>query len=133
VAEYLIDTHIFLWAIDAPKQLLRAERNLLEDSAIDVAVSVASFWELSVKLRKGSLQLKRGTKPIADDYFFRQATQASFSILPIDAPEAEYVRRLPNFHKDPFDRLLIAQALLQNRIVMTRDAVFHEYPGVHVF
>jgi PIN domain nuclease of toxin-antitoxin system len=93
---------------------------------------VGTFWELSIKLAKGSLQLARGQPAIGSDYFSRHARIAGFSILPIHAPEAEYVRRLPGIHRDPFDRLLIAQALLLNRIVITRDAVFAKYPGVQV-
>ena len=57
---YLIDSHIFYWAIDAPENLSAAERGLLEDLSVDVAVSVASFWELSIKLAKGMLRLGRG-------------------------------------------------------------------------
>jgi len=59
----------------------------------------------------------------------RQAGIASFSVLPIDPPEAEYVRVLRKIHRDPFDRLLIAQALLTSRTVITRDVMFAQYPG----
>ena len=133
MALYLIDSHIFLWAIDAPRKLRASERNILENTGIDVAVSVASFWELSIKLAKGSLQLRSGKPPISREYFARQAVIASFSILSIDPPEAEYVRSLPNIHSDPFDRLLIAQAVLKGRVMMTRDMVFTKYPGIQVF
>jgi PIN domain nuclease of toxin-antitoxin system len=102
VAVYLIDSHIFLWAIDTPKKLRAAERRILEDASIDVAVSVASFWELSIKLAKGSLQLRSRKSAIAGDYFARHAAIAGFSIFTIDPPEAEYVRVLPNIHSDLF-------------------------------
>ena len=133
MARYLIDSHIFFWAIDAPENLLKAERSVLEDSSVDVAVSVASFWELSIKLAKGKLQLRPGKSMIGGDYFSRQAVIAGFSVLSIDPPEAEYVRVLPKIHSDPFDRLLIAQALLSTRTVITRDAVFAHYPGIQIF
>lgn len=133
MARYLIDSHIFFWAIDAPEHLRSAERSILDDSSIDVAVSVASFWELSIKLAKGALRLRPGKSAIADDYFAKQAGIAGLSVLPIDSPEAEYVRVLPKIHSDPFDRLLIAQALLSSRTVMTRDAVFARYPGIQIF
>jgi len=133
VAQYLIDTHIFLWAIDAPEHLRVAEHHILDDSSTDVAVSVASFWELSIKLAKGSLRLRPSKSKIGNNYFATQARIAGFSVLPIDAPEAEYVRLLPRIHSDPFDRLLIAQALLSSRIVITRDDVFANYPGIQVF
>ena len=133
MAQYLIDSHIFLWAIDAPERLLLAERKQLSDAANDVAVSVASFWELSIKHSKGLLPLGAGKAPVSGDYFARQAGIAGFRTLSIEASEAEYVRRLPGIHGDPFDRLLIAQALLGHRILVTRDAVFSLYPGAQVF
>ena len=133
MARYLIDSHIFLWAVDTPEQLLVEEREAIEDPSNDVAVSVATFWELSIKLTKGSVRLRPGKEPIAGDYFAKQAGVAGFSIVPINPPEAEYVRSLPKIHKDPFDRLLIAQARLSSRIVMTRDRVFARYPGIQVF
>jgi len=132
-SHYLIDSHIFYWAIDAPENLHGAERRLLEDSSVDVAVSVASFWELSIKLAKGMLRLGPGKSAISGDYFTRQAGIAGFSVLSIDPPEAEYVRVLPPIHGDPFDRIIIARALLSGRTIMTRDTVFARYPGVQVF
>jgi PIN domain nuclease of toxin-antitoxin system len=132
VARYLIDTHIFLWAIDAPEQLSTGEREVLEDVSVEVAVSVISFWELSIKLSKDLLRLRVGKRAIPSDFFAVQAERASFSILPIEAPEAEYVRELPRIHADPFDRLLVAQALVGNWQIVTRDAVMSEYPGVRV-
>lgn len=133
MTRYLIDSHIFLWAIDAPEHLLAAERRVIDDSSIDVAVSVASFWELSIKLAKDAIRLRPGKSAIGIDYFAKQAGIAGFFVLPIDSPEAEYVRILPKIHNDPFDRLLVAQALLSSRTVMTRDAVFAQYPGIQIF
>jgi PIN domain nuclease of toxin-antitoxin system len=133
LARFLIDSHVFFWAIDAPERLRLAERHLLEDATADVAVSVASFWELSIKLAKGALALAPGKGPRAGDHFERHARLAGFGILPILAPEAEHVRVLPRIHGDPFDRILIAQALLGARTVVTRDAVFSSYPGVRLF
>lgn len=131
--EYLIDSHIFMWAIDAPEPLSGDERRLLEDSDVEVAVSVASFWELSIKVAKGLLRIQEGKSHNPGDHFARLASATGFSVLSIKSPEAEYVRRLPWIHRDPFDRFLIAQALLGNRVVITRDTVFAKYPGVQVF
>lgn len=132
MTRYLIDTHIFLWAIDAPERLNFEERTVLEDASVDVAVSVASFWELSIKLSKGLLRLRTGEREIPNDFFAVQANKASFIIVPIEAPETEYVRELPKIHGDPFDRLLVAQALLGNWKVITRDRIIADYPGVRV-
>ena len=128
----LIDSHIFFWAIDAPKHLSAAERDILDDSRVDVAVSVASCWELSIKLAKGMLRLGPGKAEIGSDYFVRQAGIAGFAVLSIDPPEAEYVRVLPYIHRDPVDRVIIAQAMRSGPTIMTRDAVFGRYPDVQV-
>ena len=133
MARYLIDSHIFIWAIDAPERLLAAEREILDDSTQDLSVSIATFWELSIKIAKGSLRPRSSRTVLGDDFFARQARIAGFTVLPIEAPECEHVRRLPPLHGDPFDRLLIAQALIGGRTIITRDAVFARYPGVQVF
>lgn len=96
-------------------------------------MSVASFWELSIKLAKGMLRLGRGKPAVGSDYFARQAAIAGFSVLSIDPQEAEHVRVRPPIHGDPFDRIIIAGALLSGRTIMTRDTVFARYPGVQVF
>jgi PIN domain nuclease of toxin-antitoxin system len=133
LARYLIDSHIFFWAIDAPERLLGPERAVIENPAEDIAVSVASFWELSINLAKGTLGLSPGKAPIGPDYFSKQAAIAGFAVLPIEAAEAEHVRSLPRIHGDPFDRLLVAQGVLSRRVILTRDDVFARYPGVQVF
>jgi PIN domain nuclease of toxin-antitoxin system len=133
VAGYLIDSHIFFWGIDAPERLLAPERMLLENSSNDVAVSVASFWELSLKAANGKLRLSPDKAPVAANYFARHATTAGFRVLTVESPEAEYVRQLPRIHTDPFDRLIIAQALIGGRMIVTRDSIFARYPGLLVF
>ena len=133
MAGYLIDSHIFFWGIDAPERLLAYERVLLENPTNDVAVSVASFWELSLKAANGKLRLSPSKAPVAADYFAKHATMAGFRTLSIEPPEAEYVRQLPRIHADPFDRLIIAQALIGPRMIITRDSVFARYPGVQIF
>ena len=133
MAGYLIDSHIFLWASESPAKLLRAERDVLIDRRFDVAVSVASIWELSIKAATGRLAIPGRKHPIPASHFSRSAASMGISVLPVEAAEAEYVRQLPRIHGDPFDRMLIAQALLGGRILVTRDAVFSRYPGAQVF
>jgi PIN domain nuclease of toxin-antitoxin system len=133
VARYLIDSHIFLWARETPARLLASERAALSDASNDIAVSVATIWELSIKLAAGRLKPSEKSKTVPADHFARSVDALGFGLLPIEIQEAEYVRRLPLIHRDPFDRLLIAQALLSNRVVVTRDAVFSRYPNVEVF
>ena len=133
MARYLIDSHIFLWAREAPARLLASERAALSDADNDIAVSVASIWELSIKLATGRLTPSEKSKTVPVDHFARSVEALGFGLLPVEIQEAEYVRRLPLIHRDPFDRLLIAQALLSNRAIVTRDAIFARYPDVQVF
>ena len=129
----MIDSHIFLWAVEDPKRLSAAEQSFLSDPHLDVAVSVASLWELSIKASIGRLVISKQAKSIPPDHFSRSAAQVGVRILPIEAPEAEYVRQLPWIHKDPFDRLIIAQALIGGRVIVTHDDIFARYPGVQIF
>ena len=133
MAGYLIDSHILLWAVESPKRLSAGERVFLTDPRVDIAVSVASLWELSIKISIGRLAISRQVKSIPPDHFGRSASQVGVRILPVEAPETEYLRQLPWIHKDPFDRLIIAQAVLGGRMIITRDNVFARYPGVQVF
>ena len=133
MAGYLIDSHIFLWAVESPKRLSAVEQGFLTDPRHDIAVSVASLWELSIKTSIGRLAISKQIKSIPSDHFSRSASQVGVRVLPIEAPEAEHVRQLPWIHKDPFDRLIIAQALISGRAIVTRDAIFSRYPGVQIF
>jgi PIN domain nuclease of toxin-antitoxin system len=133
VARYLIDSHIFLWAIESPETLAQTEKSILIDMSRDVAVSVASIWELSIKIAKGQLAIPARPQSVSPDHFERAAERLGVPILPIAAPEAEYVRQLPLIHRDPFDRIIIAQAVLSGRTIITRDSVFSRYPGVQIF
>lgn len=133
MARYLIDSHIFFWAIESPSDLSADETAFLTDPRTDVVVSVASIWELSIKTAIGRLAIPGGRKTIPVDHFTRSANLNGIPILPIEPAEVEYVRQLPHIHRDPFDRLLIAQSLLGGRAIVTRDSVFARYPGVQVF
>ena len=133
MARYLIDSHILLWAAESPLRLSAGERTVLSDARVDLVVSVASIWELSIKAAIGRLAIPGKPQAIPANHFTRSAEKIGIPIIPVEAPEAEYVRQLPRIHDDPFDRMLIAQALLGARIIITRDAVFSGYPGVQVF
>lgn len=113
----LLDTHVALWAItDDPKLPSKIKAQILAPKTI-VWVSVASIWEITIKYSLG-----RGDMPIsgrqAADYF----AQAGYQILDIEAEHALAVESLPTHHQDPFDRLLIAQAMVEPMRLITRDA-----------
>lgn len=115
----LLDTHIFLWVtMDSPQLTLKA-RQLIE-GADEVYVSAVSVWEVAIKARLGRLQ--------ADARELAEAIEPSgFRELPVTATHAAGVGQLPLHHHDPFDRLLVAQALAEPLRLVTADAVLAQY------
>ena len=115
----LLDTHIFLWAITGSTRLTRATRRLME-SADEVYVSAASVWEIAIKAGLGKVE--------ADPDAVAAAIEPSgFLELPVHAAHAARVARLPPHHHDPFDRLLVAQALVEPLRLVTADSVLTQY------
>ena len=115
----LLDTHIFLWIVSDHFNLKPRMRNLLE-SAIGVYVSSASIWELSIKAKIGKLD--------ADPEELIQAVDASgFLELPVSSRHAAHVARLQMYHRDPFDRLLLAQAIVEQMQLITVDGQLKQY------
>jgi len=118
----LLDTHIALWAItDSPTLSAEARRLILAPNN-EVYVSAASIWEISIKHA-----LRRGDMPVSGKDAAGYFTQAGYSILDITADHAVYVENLPNHHADPFDRLLVAQALYEPMHLLTHDKTIATY------
>jgi PIN domain nuclease of toxin-antitoxin system len=126
----LLDTHAFLWAIFEPERLSRAVRRWLVNPQIKLYLSVASVWEMELKHREGKLN----AEPSVVDTSMREL---SVYPLPIAVP---HVRALATLeldstsigHKDPFDRLIAAQAVVENLPLVTADAAFAEYSRVEI-
>lgn len=115
----LIDTQIFIWVVIDSKNLSSQARQILLDAAA-VFVSAASVWEIAIKVRLGKLE--------GDPHTFAAAiSQSGFHELPISARHAARVYELPLYHRDPFDRLLIAQALSEPLRLLTADSVLCKY------
>ena len=115
----LLDTHVFLWAVSGSRKLNARSRNMLE-SASAVFVSAASILEIGIKVRLGKLQ--------ADPAALVEAIDASgFIELPVSARHAAKVAELPAVHPDPFDRLLVAQAVCEPLLLVTADAALAGY------
>jgi PIN domain nuclease of toxin-antitoxin system len=104
----LVDTHILLWAISEPHSLSSASHRQLEAPENGVLFSAASIWELALKLQTGRLALA-----VELDALIQAAKTIGFEELPVNAIHAAGVRSLPLYHRDPFDRLLVAQAILE--------------------
>ena len=118
----LIDTHTFLWFIDDNPRLSARAKDLLESDA-DLLLSVASLWEISIKVSIRKLSL---AQPY-DVFVPRQLTDNAIEILPISLAHLGVVSTLPFHHRDPFDRLMIAQALVEQLPIVSVDAAFDSY------
>ena len=119
----LLDTHAFLWWLAGNRRLSPAARRAVDDTANDVVVSAATAWEITTKHRVGKLP---EAEAVALDVTGSIASQG-FDELAITVADAERAGRLPGSHRDPFGRMLIAQALAHNLTVVSVDAVFDGY------
>ena len=119
----LLDTHTLIWAVDAPSRLTPVATLTLQDPANELLVSVATVWEVSIKTGSGKLTLSGAyrqwmTKALAD---------LGAVLLPVTVEYADVQAGLPFHHRDPFDRLLIAQSLTENVPLVSADAQFDAY------
>lgn len=118
----LIDTHVLLWAAAEPERLPASFREALESPENEVLFSAASIWELAIKMQIGRLSPGLPLEEIA-----RTAVERGFAELPVTAAHAAGVARLPMHHRDPFDRLLIAQAIHEPARLLTVDRTLAKY------
>ena len=125
---YLLDTHAVLWALTAPARLGREAREVLTDRSVPIVVSTVSAWELSTKQRLGKL-------PQADAIlgaYSRHLDRLGATRLPITEEHALLAGRLDWDHRDPFDRMLAAQAIIGSMTLITGDAAFADLTSVPV-
>jgi PIN domain nuclease of toxin-antitoxin system len=115
----LLDTHVFLWWLAGDTQLGEAAIELISDESNQVYLSAATSWEISVKRNKGLLKAPYDIDAAID--------KVGFSKLPISVFHGEQADNLPDHHKDPFDRMLIAQAQAEGLEIITCDCVFPKY------
>lgn len=118
----LLDTHVALWAITDSPHLAPKARDLIANPANTVWVSVASLWEITVKHSLG-----RGDMPVSGAQAKAWFEQSGYQLLNIEAPHVLGVAELPALHNDPFDRLLVAQALAEPLRLITHDAQVARY------
>ena len=115
----LLDTHVLLWALTDDPHLTADVRDLIIDGTVEVFVSAASAWEITIKQGLGKLR--------APDDLPAQLVAARFEALPISVEHAVAVLDLPDHHRDPFDRMLIAQATVEALTIVTHDAQIGRY------
>ncbi len=118
----LVDTHVLLRAAFEPDRLPELFRERLESAQNEVLFSAASIWELEIRMQIGRISLEVAPEEIA-----RTAVERGFDELPVMAVHAAAVRNLPLHHRDPFDRLLIAQALHEPARLLTVDRLLAKY------
>jgi PIN domain nuclease of toxin-antitoxin system len=123
----LLDTHTFLWWVDDDSELTAAARRAIADVNNECYLSMASCWEMAIKSSLGKLRLARHVERFVSE----QLTANGFTLLNIELRHAAKVEKLPFHHRDPFDRLLIAQAMTEKLTIVTADRVFAAY-GVKV-
>lgn len=118
----LLDTHILLWALGDPARLDAATRGIIENNTNEVLFSAASIWEIAIKAQLGRTDFKARPEEIA-----RAARSTGFVELPVHAQAAALVADLPLHHRDPFDRLLVAQAMTGPLRLYTADPLLQLY------
>jgi PIN domain nuclease of toxin-antitoxin system len=118
----LLDTHSFLWFIDDNPKLSTTAQKLLESDA-DLLLSTASLWEIAIKVSLGKLILPLPFRPFVQQHII----QNEIELLPIQPEHLEHLLTLPFHHRDPFDRLLAAQSLVEKTSLVSVDTIFDAY------
>jgi PIN domain nuclease of toxin-antitoxin system len=122
----LLDTHTFLWWVEDSPRLPRRFHAAIAEPANDVFVSAVTVWEIAIKRRTGRIAFSGG--------IVEEIRSHGFQPLPIALGHTEAVEDLPVFHRDPFDRMLVAQAMVEEIILLTVDAQIIKYaPNVRLF
>ena len=119
----LLDTHIFIWWADQPEKLSPAALSALEDEANELLLSVASVWEMQIKIQLGKLKLSLPLKELVKN----QQEINDLTVSPVALTHVLALDALPFHHKDPFDRLLIAQSIAEGLTIVTADSQFSTY------
>lgn len=116
----LLDTHVLLWWLSDEEKLTSEARDAIADPENTIYLSAVVVWEIRIKEAIGKLSLP--------DAFIETLARQAFVELPITVEQADEISRLPDIHRDPFDRLLIAQAVVEDLTIITRDSVIPDYP-----
>ena len=119
---YLLDTNVLIYFLSAPDELSAKARRIVQ-TAPDLFVSIVSLWEIGIKQSLGKLHIELTPSEIE-----KHCVEREISILPIRASAIDRLAALPDIHRDPFDRLLIAQAQDEDLVVVTHDRIIPNYP-----
>lgn len=119
----LLYTHVFLWSYESPEKISSQAMSELSNSSNDLFLSLASIWEIQIKIGASKLQFQDSLKDILKN----QQELNGFKILPIELSHALHLENLPLHHRDPFDRMLISQAIAENMTLVSADKRFADY------
>lgn len=120
----LLDTHLLLWAAGQPDRLSKAARDLIDEKGSELIFSTASLWEIVIKRSLGREDFKVDARLLR-----RGLLDNAYDELPVASEHVLAIDTLPPLHKDPFDRILIAQALVEGIILLTTDELVARYPA----
>lgn len=120
----LVDTHVFVWYVQNNERLPKSIVSLINDGRNDILLSVVSVWEMAIKQSTGKLNLG---SPYAS-FIEEQMKLNKMELLPIKLAHTEIVTTLQFYHRDPFDRLLMAQAIAEDIVIVSTDSIFSLYP-----
>ncbi len=120
--DLLLDTHILLWFLNGDKRLSTVSKKLINNKKNNKYISIASLWEISIKIGLKKLEFDGDTKEISELIY-----NNNFEILPITVNHTIKYEKLDFIHRDPFDRILISQAMVEGLIIITKDLNIKEY------
>jgi len=122
--KYLLDTMVWLWSVGPSEKIGAAGRQVFEDGTSEIYLSAVSSWEIAIKARLGKYKLPE----TPGRYVSKKLDQQGIRPLPVTLDHSLKVFSLPLYHHDPFDHLLIAQAILERMVILTSDRFFEKYP-----
>lgn len=122
--KYLLDTHVFLWAIAGDRRISEKAHEVLFQKSHDFFLSAGSVWEIVMKVQVGKLPLPARLAP----YLKRQMAANRVQVLPISFAHVVRIEQLPLHHRDPFDRILVAQSIEEEMLLVSADPEFRRYP-----
>lgn len=120
---YLIDTQIFIWLAESPEKISTVGKSIIASDA-KLFFSTASIWEMAIKVKTGKLVLEQQLEDFIDTAFSKHRIE----LLPVSVVAIYYTQQLELHHKDPFDRILVAQASVLNIPIVSSDEIFDQYP-----
>ena len=121
--KYLLDTHAFLWFVLDDKRISTTAKSIIKDSKNEIFFSAASAWEIAIKMKLNRLRIKGNLEP----FIIEQLSTNNIVPLTITIYHSLYIEQLPQIHKDPFDRIIIAQSIVENLQLISTDKNIRKY------